>query len=49
MADLIFDSSLIVRFDEDGLTTSDVESKLADVLFGHGYVKDTYKQAILDR
>ena len=26
MADLIFDSSLIVRFDEDGLTTSDVES-----------------------
>lgn len=49
MADLIFDGSLIVRFDEDGLTTSDVESKLADVLFGHGYVKDTYKQAILDR
>lgn len=49
MADLIFDSSLVVRFDEAGLTTSDIESKLADVLFEHGYVKDSYKQAILDR
>ena len=41
MADLSFDSSLVVRID--------VERRLAAVLEEQGYVKDTYAQAIVDR
>ena len=49
MADLSFDSSLVVRIDEEGLSCEDVERRLAAVLEGQGYVKDTYAQAIVDR
>lgn len=49
MADLSFDSSLVVRIDENGLTCEDVERRLAAVLEEQGYVKDTYAQAIVDR
>ena len=49
MADLSFDSSLVVRIDEEGLSCEDVERRLAGVLEEQGYVKDTYAQAIVDR
>lgn len=49
MADLSFDSSLVVRIEEEGLTCEDVERRLAAVLEEQGYVKDTYAQAIVDR
>lgn len=49
MADLAFDSSLVVLIDEEGLTCSDVERRVAGVLTEQGYAKDTFAQAILDR
>lgn len=49
MADLSFDSALVVRIDEECLTCEEVERRIADVLRERGYVKDTYAQAILDR
>lgn len=49
MAELSFDSSLVVRLEEDGLTCEDVERRLAAVLEEQGYVKGTYAQAIVDR
>lgn len=49
MADLSFDSALVVRIDEECLTCEEVERRIAGVLRERGYVKDTYAQAILDR
>lgn len=49
MADLSFDSKLVVLMGEEGLTCEDVERRLAGVLEEQGYVKDTYAQAIVDR
>ncbi len=49
MADLAFDSSLVVLIDEEGLTCADVERRVAGVLTEQGYAKDTFAQAILDR
>lgn len=49
MANLRFDESLVVAFHEEGLTTEDVERRLAETLRGQGYVKDSFAQAILER
>lgn len=42
MADLAFDSSLVVLIDEEGLTCADVERRVAGVLTEQGYAKDTF-------
>ena len=42
MADLSFDSKLVVLMGEEGLTCEDVERRLAGVLEEQGYVKDTF-------
>lgn len=49
MADLSFDSTLVIRIDGEGLTCEEVERRIAAVLEKKGYVKDTYAQAIVDR
>lgn len=49
MADIKFDSSLIVRIEGEGLTTEDVERTLASRLEEQGYAKDTFTAAILER
>ena len=48
MAALDFNQDLVTIINEP-LTCTEVESRLADVLTQQGYVKDSYKQAILDR
>lgn len=49
MADLSFDSALVVRIDEEGLACEEVERRIAGVLREQGYVKESYAQAIVDR
>ena len=48
MAALDFNQDLVTIINEP-LTCTEVESRLADVPTQQGYVKDSYKQAILDR
>lgn len=48
MAALTFNETLVKIIDEP-MTRVEVESALADVLHGMGYVRDSYRQAILDR
>lgn len=48
MNGVIFDESLIVKLD-DFKTDKEVLSKMVDHLYGKGYVKEGYKQAILER
>jgi PTS system galactitol-specific IIA component len=49
MADLTFNSSLVIRIEDEGLTCEDVERRIASVLTEQGYAKDSYAQAIVDR
>ena len=49
MADLSFDSSLVVKIDSENMSCEDVERRIASVLMEQGYAKDTYAQAIVDR
>lgn len=48
MSSLTFNSSLITIID-GATTTSGVEGALADLLFEQGFVKDSYKPALLER
>ncbi|WP_075278852.1 PTS sugar transporter subunit IIA [Thermophilibacter provencensis] len=48
MAALTFNESLVMIIEEP-LTREQAEGALADVLHEAGYVKDSYRQAILDR
>lgn len=48
MASLAFDESL-VRIIEEPLSREEVEGRLADALYDAGYVRESYRAAILER